>query len=375
MKKYATRRRARDVRLGVKFRKYGKLLYVRNSRRKKGNNVSFVQRINIRIDQLIEGGLDADITDKHVTIYLPEHMNLSDRFDETIPYINAINILSDSPRTNRIYRLGSVVFDQLKQISSSAALLLTASLSRWDDNSRNALSPQVHRWSYGIYEKLLSLGFFDLFRKPFHQPAPSGHSSTVQLVKYIKGNSCNKEYKRLKEQLHSIIGSSVSKWNFLHGGLDEAITNVGHHAYPSNCGVKNRNQNWYLTGAYDKSTKELKVVFCDQGVGIPASLPASKLWEHVLSHLSLLPAAARQKHATLLKAAMEVDRTRTGESDRGKGLPDMKEFILQRGEGYLSLLSGFGLYKLTVENGVEYVKSETLRFPIYGTLIIWKAQL
>lgn len=68
---------------------------------------------------------------------------------------------------------------------------------------------------------------------------------------------------------------------------------------------------------------------------------------------------------------MELDRTSTKKSDRGKGLQDMLEFIRQRGDGYLSILSLRGLYKLSVSNGKEVVKSEHFDNPIYGTLIIW----
>ncbi|MGC6744878.1 hypothetical protein ACP0HM_10080 [Escherichia coli] len=47
----------------------------------------------------------------------------------------------------------------------------------------------------------------------------------------------------------------------------------------------------------------------------------------------------------MLKAAVEIKRSSTGEEDRGKGLQDLLEFIKQRGEGYLSIMSGKGLYK------------------------------
>ena len=53
----------------------------------------------------------------------------------------------------------------------------------------------------------------------------------------------------------------------------------------------------------------------------------------------------------------------------------MLEFIRQRGNGYLSILSSKGLYKLTINNGKEIVKSEHFEYPICGTLIIWSATL
>ena len=176
-------------------------------------------------------------------------------------------------------------------------------------------------------------------------------------------------------QLHKIVGAEIKKWAFLHGGLDEAITNVGHHAYPQNCSIRQVHRNWYLTGSFNAASKELKVVFYDQGIGIPRSLPSSKLWERILSRLSSLPAVEARKHATLIRAAMNVNRTRTSQSDRGKGLPDMKEFIIHRGGGYLTIMSGFGLYKFSIVSGKQQERSDRLDVPIEGTLIIWKVEL
>jgi hypothetical protein len=53
----------------------------------------------------------------------------------------------------------------------------------------------------------------------------------------------------------------------------------------------------------------------------------------------------------------------------------MKEFIRQRGAGYLALMSGHGLYKLTVSEHGETHKTDTLSHPVEGTLIIWRVQL
>ncbi|MDT8879426.1 hypothetical protein RSO68_08090 [Halomonas saccharevitans] len=376
MKKYSKKQRQRDVRRTHLQRKLGYKFYTRSSRRKRALNEYMEKTINQKIDRLVESGLKASITEKgRVFLTLPEKMNLSTHYDETMPYISAIRALSQNPRSRRYYRLAYVKFDALREISSSAALLLTSELSRWDDSIRNRLTPQVNNWDPIIFEKFNSLGFFNLFRKAQVGPPKEKKEPNVQFMKYLKGNHEDKDYRRLKVQLHEVIGERVQKWVFLHGGLDEAITNVCHHAYPKNTRTLKKDQNWYLTGAFDKVTRELKIVFCDQGVGIPKSLPSSKIWEKVLEWTSSLPNVNRSKHATLLKAAMEVSRTSTNQSDRGKGLPDMKEFIRKRGAGYLAIMSGHGMYKLMVSNGQETHKSDTLRLPVEGTLIIWRVQL
>jgi hypothetical protein len=83
----------------------------------------------------------------------------------------------------------------------------------------------------------------------------------------------------------------------------------------------------------------------------------------------------KMHHEVMLRAAVELKRTRTLESDRGNGLQDLLEFIRQRNDGYLSILSQKGLYKFSLDGGVESVKSQGLRWPICGTLIIWKVTL
>jgi hypothetical protein len=88
-----------------------------------------------------------------------------------------------------------------------------------------------------------------------------------------------------------------------------------------------------------------------------------------------VPIAERKRDEVLLSAAVQISRTRTGAPDRGRGLQDLLEFIRQRQEGYLSILSLRGLYKFTVNNGIETTKSEHFNNPIQGTLIIWSATL
>jgi hypothetical protein len=374
LKKYPRKLRERDVRRAFLQRKLGHKYYLRGSGRVGG--VPRNENILRKFKYYVEKGLNATINRKKVvSIMLPQKMNLSTHYEMTILHINAIRLLTGGSPGRSLLRLGSVRFEALREISSSSALLLTAELSRWDDSLRSSLIPRTKNWCPEIYERLRSLGFFNLFKKAKHLHKSGYSTSEVKLVEFIKGNNVNKDYKELKIHLHEIIGNTISKWTFLVGGLDEAITNVGHHAYPEGCSVPEQNQNWYLTGGYNSVTRELKIVFYDQGIGIPGSLPESKLWEHILALVKILPVVSREKDAVLLAAAMELDRTSTEETDRGKGLPDMLEFIEQRGAGYLAVMSGHGLYKVTLGGKKREIKKDTLYTPILGTLIIWKVDL
>lgn len=306
-------------------------------------------------------------------------MNFYLDYESTVLHISAIRKLSEKKKgLKRVLLLSSVNFDNLKKISTSAALVLTAELSKWDDALRQKLRPNVAKWDANILKKFTELGFFDLFQNSPIDPSQNQGSEEpgVHLVRYIKGCCGDSSKTRiLKKKITDIVGEEIIKWTFLHSGLTEAITNVCHHAYPDNFRFLQSNKTWYLTGSYSDNTKQLKIVFYDQGIGIPKSLPASKVWERVLSLLSRLPVAERKKDAVLLKAAVQLDRTSTGESDRGKGLQDLLVFIRQRQEGYLSILSLKGLYKFSICEGKESVKSEHFENPILGTLIIWSVTL
>jgi len=329
-------------------------------------------------EKVLDITLDEDV---FVTIHLPEVMNFCNEYEVTALYVAAIRRFTKRiwrlPRS--AYRLKLVDFDNLKDISTSAALVLTAELSRWDDSVRRKLIPNIDKWDCDILKKFTELGFFDLFK---HNPVKdcntveSCNYSGLNLVRYIKGRCGDKSKTRtLKENISVLVGEKVNNWTFLDSGLSEAITNVSHHAYPKGSGYLPKDKNWYLSGSYNDVSKELKVVFYDQGDGIPKTLPYSDVREKISGWFSMHPFVDKKKHEFLLKAAMGLDRTSTKESDRGKGLQDLLEFVKHRKNGYLLVLSLKGLYKFSIKNGEEKIESRGFDCRLDGTLITWSVVL
>jgi hypothetical protein len=379
MKKTTRKQRERDVRLNISLRK-GRGISWHDVNR--NSSQSDWKDTNRWIDSKVREGLNISIDKRHrITLHLPEVMNFYEMYEPTALHIAAIRKLTDKKYLpNKAYRLASVNFDNLKKISTSAALVLTAELSKWDDAIRQRLRPNIDGWDCNILKQFSDLGFFELFNNnPLDEISKEKErceKSEFSLVKYIKGQCGDKAKTRiLKEEIRNIVGENVGKWTFLDSGLSEAITNVTHHAYPNKGGISQKDKNWYLTGSYKEDTTELKIVFYDQGIGIPRSLPTSAIWEKVLSWFSRYSVVDKKKHETLLRAAVELDRTSTLETDRGKGLQDLLEFIKHRNNGYLSILSLKGLYKYSIDNGKETVKSESFDHEIHGTLIIWNVAL
>lgn len=361
-KKHAIARRKKRVRLG---------------KRKKtvNRNVPMYWRTNDSWlgEQEKRGLLEVDIEGRKLVILLPASMNFSSNFDETSIVLEAIRRFtrtSLTPKTS--ITLGRVDFTNLRKISTSAALVLTAELSRWEDFNDRKLVSRLEEWDDRIAKQLSQLGFFDLFEMAVSPEVEAPYIPSRSLVRYIKAKCDDPDaFLDLESEIQGMIGDAVQKWMFLHLGITEAITNVSHHAYPDLLKTKDRDKNWYLTGSYDSQSQRLKIVFYDQGVGIPGSLPASKIKEQVASFVANQGLATGRKDAMLIEAAMEISRTRTGNKDQGKGLNDLVEFAKQRGNGYLSILSSYGLYKVTVDNGKVSGFRYAFDNRIMGTLIIW----
>lgn len=323
-------------------------------------------------------GLDLEpYKNGNVVINLPESLNFSDEYEVTALNMNAIRMLTQR-HSHSGYKLKAVKFDRISKLSTSAAIVLTAELSRWEERLRGPLTPLVKTWNPEIRTQLNDLGFFNLF-KNFETdilPKPDSLKPKLKLIRYIKGRHSDfTKHRELKSAIANLIPGDIAKWTILASGLTEAIQNVGEHAYPEDCKIPKRHQNWYMGGSLDTQSKELRVIFYDQGIGIPRSLPNSTKWEKVREWLSFLERVDQKKDKNLLKAAVEYNRSKTGEHGRGKGLQDLLEFIKERGSGYLSILSERGLYKFTKTHEASSDKSMPLKHPIQGTLIIWKVKL
>jgi hypothetical protein len=380
MKKCSWKQRERLVRLNIAFRQ-GRSKSGQGAASSKSNSTDYTKLQKWIAEKINNGEINATINGKRsVALILPSVMNFSTHYAESILYINAIRRLApaSSPYKQSL-RLGFVNFEFLTNISSSAALALTAELSKWNDHMRSRLVPRVRSWKEETFRKFYQLGFFELFRKTQDVQDMAQHVASpdeVKFIQYIKGQSGDvAKTDVLKERIKDVLQDDLTKWTFLYTGLSEAITNVVQHAYPEGLGYNQIHKNWYLSGAYNPNRGTLKIVFYDQGAGIPNTLPTSGLWERVLGYLSVIGLAESKRDEVLLRAAVEIERTSTDEEDRGKGLQDLLEFINQRGQGYLSILSRRGLYKYTVDNGDISTKSVRFDDPIEGTLIIWRVNL
>jgi hypothetical protein len=157
--------------------------------------------------------------------------------------------------------------------------------------------------------------------------------------------------------------------------LTEAMTNVAQHAYPDDWDVgsiKVIKKGWWMLGHINKLRKELKIMIVDQGIGIPRSLPRT--------HKDILPTllAALQLEVSdgaMIEAAMEVGRSRMGQTHRGKGLNDLKQIIDLCRDGTLRILSKKGEYVYRVRDGRSVSLARGHDVSLNGTLVEWTIPL
>ena len=385
MRKLDQARRERDVQLGLLGRKHkrNKSIPPPKSKSQERSRKEIRGKINLEYDAFKASYSEVKSKVCHrgrVTIFLPSLLNFSTEHDVTIANVMAIRELVGKASSNDFpLTLKSVNLDRLTHISTSAALVLTAELAKWEDNSTFNLKPRTANWNSDILRQLFELGFFKQFKNPPDRKIGAIRAGGgKRIVEYIRGELREHDKPRiLGEQLETIIGAEIEEWGFLHQGITEAVINVTHHAYPDEEDREECDKIWFLTGSYDEESKALKIAFYDQGVTIPGSLPASEFGEQFKkwSEKLLGSGLSGLSDAAMMKAAMKYARTRTNELDRGKGLKDMQEYIKEIGNGYIAVISRKGIFRLDVRDGVESTSTHRLSNALKGTLIVWKVVL
>jgi hypothetical protein len=215
--------------------------------------------------------------------------------------------------------------------------------------------------------------FFDLLE--IQQPEANSDviNTDVEFIKFRSGHQTDGQIaKELRQALEDIAGPIEAK-KYLYTGLTEAMNNAIQHAYPIGQSYKIPvdHRRWWMCGSFDKSRHVLTILFLDQGVGIPATLPRSKHWDDVLRFLRQLM-MGRRDDAALIQAAIEVGRSATEEQGRGYGLYEMRRFVENSQDGHLRILSGSGEC-LYLKGGSVSLRRH--RYPVVGTLIEWEVGL
>lgn len=142
----------------------------------------------------------------------------------------------------------------------------------------------------------------------------------------------------------------------LYGAIVELMGNTIQHAYLESDKLEKK---WQI---FVQNTKNyVQLIFLDTGMGIPNTV--RKNWAEKV--LKLFP-GIRTKDSTLLRSALNGQfRTRTGESYRGKGLPQIFKAFSQEYAKSNFICSGKGVYRNLVGGYTGFNDKEQ---EFYGTL-------
>jgi hypothetical protein len=152
----------------------------------------------------------------------------------------------------------------------------------------------------------------------------------------------------------------------LYESMTEAVLNSRQHAYDRKM-VEQDRQYWWMFARKDGDV--LTVAVYDAGIGIPGSLRKKPELIDIMKGLSLRSKQADKK----LIAAAVGSKSSTRLPWRGKGLPDMMDFIKSTHVGGILIHSNRGSYYYAANTEKEMQRDyET---PVAGTLIQWSLPL
>lgn len=174
-------------------------------------------------------------------------------------------------------------------------------------------------------------------------------------------------FQALLFQHQDAMGGELTR-SELYDCMSEAVTNTKKHAYPVRSD-KSENRWWMFSQAADN---KLTVAICDLGIGIPDSLLMKKELSDYIRDLRGL-FRVEQMHKRLLKVAVSSNRSRTGLPYRGKGLPQMLDFIKTGNTGGFRVQSGYGLYTYSADEKKTLDRARKCK--IRGTLVQWTLPL
>ena len=300
---------------------------------------------------------------------VPPILDLIANFEEAAEFVKSIRRTALGER-----RKVRLLFDEVKQIRPAALLLLLAEIHHCRLTQGLNRVTGTYPTNKRLERMMDATGFFKLLGVASRILKPKNSTRTIEYIEFVSDVRLARDAARKLRQ--SLLGEELSmnllSRKKLFRAISEAMINVGQHAYPDELhrGHQIRGR-WWLAGAINKPRNELMVTFCDLGVGIPRTLPKLYTWEKIRSALSLLP-GINPNDGEMIQAGMTIGRTQTGETNRGKGLNDLRSFIDQSGTGEMVIISQHGMYRYTA-GGVE--KAQNYGSSVGGTFIKWTVPL
>lgn len=270
---------------------------------------------------------------------------------------------------------GSVCLDfsATRQLFPAGTLLLWAELTRLIDAFPAVELSCIPSSNLKVSHVLQHLGIYGLLGYTAPEK-PEGDD----VLPWKKTRGTRVDVQQAGALLEGDPNFSMTEARHLFGAVSEAVTNVSHHAHLAERldGLQlPSSREWWLFHKVDND--RLFIAICDLGIGIPRSLPRVHTAEHVREVLARLFPGKRATDGRMIKAALRIGRTRTGEENRGLGFHDILGIIDAVEGSQLFIFSNRGglTYKRTPSSQSASIKTWTFKNSILGTILVWSFPL
>lgn len=301
-----------------------------------------------------------------ITIKSPECLELLNEnyHNETCIFISQIR------QAGLAGKIIKVDFSKTKKVFSCGTLLFLAEIDRLKKNLLGKFKISCNYPKDEVVEKVFQqVGILALFNKKPRKNITE-QDANVYYWQYKTGTAVNLRIaatmlKGIKEKLPAQSKKIVR-------GVEEAMTNVIHHAYTYSRGdgldsyPHGREKRWWVFATIHDGW--LFVAMCDLGIGIPRSLPTK--WSDQLKDVLTATYTKKRREIALTQRAFVVGRTSTDKKHRGKGLKDILDAAKNLG-GKLWLTTNQVQLRYDYSSGSDNSSQSYYRHSIRGTLIQW----
>jgi hypothetical protein len=304
---------------------------------------------------------------EEIKIIAPEVLSFKENFSETIAFLDKFRdvALNGGDASYNIY----VDLKPIKTLSVPVAIVLAADFDRWRLITNYRLRIRESKmWDPTVRNLLSDLGVFELLGlRPVSVDLNDDNFTLTQLMSGERTDGYKID--SLQEQFSDVL-KGFTKNPEMFAGLMEAAENAIAHGYPENYKPRHpfAGHRWWAASCLDPAAMTLRFFVYDQGAGIPFTLPTANMYEQIRASLAQIFGDLIPNDSVMLRAALEVGRTRTGLDHRGLGLKRMSDVVTGADKGYLRILSGKGEI---VYYANESIETRDHDHHIGGTLIEW----
>lgn len=302
-----------------------------------------------------------------IRINAPEYFTIGYINDEKYPEtrLKLIKFIGKIKQSLAAGKKVHISFKNTKWLAPSGTLVFVAELERLLAKYVGKLS--IDYPNDDVVEQLFQ--HIGLLKKLGLTPRKEITAENVRHWNYVYGTNVDtSEFKSLFTRYATEISEDVRSGLF--DSMSEAVTNSFQHAYPckheSQCDCE---KGWWMFAKQTDHT--LNIVMYDAGIGIPSSLRSKPEFREWLA--TPYRRFKKRQDTVLIDVAIESHRTVTKLPHRGKGLPDMLEFVKRGQVGGFLIFSGAGAFSYSAKDHIE--SGRDFEVPIVGTLIQWEIPL